>query len=111
MSTTSKKTRQHIPAPTPSSGDQREVLIGIADLPPTEFAHAVAQLLAPRGAPIRPEDARWVADVEYIEAVRKRDLRELSDDELLRLISTQVRVADRSAVHKRELLAILNSRH
>jgi hypothetical protein len=78
-------------------------LIGIADLPPIEFAHAFAQLFAPQGAPIRPEDARWIEDVEYIETVRKRDLQQLSDDDLLALIRAQVRVADRAAVHKKEL--------
>jgi hypothetical protein len=106
MSTTSRKSRRHPPAPAASPGDQRQSLIGIADLPPTEFAHALARLFVPRGTPIRPEDARWIEDVEYIETVRKRDLKELSDGELLNLISAQVRVADRAAVHTKELTVI-----
>ena len=84
-------------------------MIRIARLPPTEFAQAFAQLLASRDAPIRPEDARWIEDVEYISTVRQKDLSGLTDTELLELIKAQVRVANRSAAHERELEAILNA--
>ena len=92
-----------------SSVAQRDSLIRIARLPPGEFAHAFAQLLVPPHAPIRAEDARWIEDVEYITAVREQDLSAVSDEDLLELIRAQIRVADRAAVHERELAAILNA--
>jgi hypothetical protein len=98
------------PASTsPSSVAERESLIRIARLPPTEFAHAFAQLLASHSATIRPEDARWIEDIEHISMVRKQDLAGLTDDELLDLIKAQVRVANRSTAHQRELEAIMNA--
>jgi hypothetical protein len=104
--------RQAWPASTtPSSVAERESLIRIARLPPTEFAHAFAQLLASRDAQIRPEDARWIEDVEYISTVRQKDLSDLTDDDLLELIKAQVRVANRSTAHERELEAILHAQH
>jgi hypothetical protein len=109
MSQTPKSTR-HTRAQSSSFGAERESLMRIAHLPPGQFAHAFAQLLVPPHAPVRPEDARWIEDVEYIAAVRERDLAELSDDDLLALIRAQVRVADRSAVHERELEAILSAK-
>jgi hypothetical protein len=102
--------RQAWPASSsPSSVAERESLIRIARLPPTEFARAFAQLLASHNATIRPEDARWIEDVEYISTVRQKDLDRLTDDELLELIKAQVRVANRSTAHERELEAILNA--
>jgi hypothetical protein len=107
MSQTPRTTR-HARAQS-SSVAQRDSLIRIARLPPGEFAHAFAQLLVPPHTPIRAEDARWIEDVEYITAVRERDLASATDEELLELIKAQVRVADRAAVHERELAAILNA--